>query len=580
MIETFHFTQGMNRRKGRLYLDEGEMYTCDNFSMEHEGVLEARTAKTQSNAIDTDSASIINGIHRYIDSVLASSRANCYGTDAQFTADGVTQPTFNYIYQRDKDASSWSNIGILAGNSRPRFADYEKFIFAVDGESKRAYIDAKEYEWGVANPEVAPIVSVSAVAGNPDGTYTCVITFVVEFPNGKQYETAASPSASVSPSADEISWDNIPTCPYSGDELVIRRNLYRAVSGTYYLVATISDNTTTTYTDNVSDTTLQTKTAYSTTNYSTPPTNPVDVLTYLNRVWAVKDNTLYPSEAYAPFAFKTTTSMVVCKDDEDIVGIIDWADQLFIATKERWYRLQGTDADSWAVRRTFADHGAVNRHTIQKTKQGIICLDYVGVYLFNGYTCQNLTELKLGRDFITGLDDLSVCYSEYDGEIYYLYYASSGSTVDSCLKIDFTHGHPNLQMYLCDYVDAHELHLESSTRYQVLDGYEYTVGGTETIDTTVITRDVAFGNIGKLKNLRYLYYDIDTGGVDVTVTYYIDGTASSYTETLNTSSRTRKRSAILPQEEGYRFSLGITCADAQDVVIYSPWVLEATPVGD
>jgi len=303
------------------------------------------------------------------------------------------------------------------------------------------------------------------------------------------------------------------------------------------------------------------------------------VTAYLNRVWLIKGNTLYPSEAYAPFAFKTTTSMVISKEDEDLVGLVDWADQLFIVTKRRWYRLQGADADSWSVKRSFADHGCVNRNTIKKTKQGILSLDFDGVYLFNGYTCQNLTELKLGRNYFTDLDDLDVCYAEYDGEIYYLYYASSGSTIDSCLKIDFSFGHANLQMYTGDYVDAHAFHFESSTRYQALDGYEYTVGGTETIDTTVITGDRPFGNIGKLKNLRYLYYDIDTNGEDVTVTFYVDGT-SYFTLTLNTSSRTRARSQILPQTEGYRFALGITCADAQNVSVYSPWVLEGTAVGD
>jgi hypothetical protein len=134
-------------------------------------------------------------------------------------------------------------------------------------------------------------------------------------------------------------------------------------------------------------------------------------------------------------------------------------------------------------------------------------------------------------------------------------------------------------MYTADYLDATEYYPEGSLRYQSLDGYEYTVGGTETIDTTVITGDRVFGNIGKLKNLRYLYSDIDTSSEDVTVTFYVDGT-SYFTLTLNTSSRTRARSEVLPQVEGYRFSLGITCSDAQNVKIYSPWVLEGTPVGD
>ena len=568
MIETFHFTQGMNRRKGRLYLEEGEMYTCDNFSMEHEGVLEERSAKTKSIAIDTTATSIINGIHRYIDSVVASSKAYCAGE----------QVFFNYIYQRDKDAVSCTNIEKLANNLRPKFADYEKFIFVVDGETKRAYIDSNKYEWGVANPVSAPSVAVGA-AGNPSGTYVCTVTYTVVFPNGKQYETASSPSASVVLASEKCEWSSIPTCPYSGEGVLIYRNLYRTVSGTSYLVATIPDNTTTTYSDNVTDTNLQTSSVYDNTNYSTPPENAVDIAVYLQRMFFVKGSSIYWSEAYMPFAVKTTSSIVVTKEDEDIVGIVSWADQLIIVSKERWYRLQGSDATSWAIKGTYSDHGLVNRNTIKKTRQGIIGLDYDGIYLFNGYLSQNLTEKKLGRNFITDLDDLDVCYAEYDGEIYHFYYASSGSVIDSCLKIDFTHGHANLQMYVGDYVDADEYYPEGSLRYLAIDGYEYTSGGTETIATTVITGDRAFGNIGKLKNLRYLYYDINTNSVDVTVTFYADGT-SYFTLTLNNSSRERVRSQVLPQVEAYRFALGITCADAQNVKIYSPWVLEGTAVGD
>ena len=568
MIETFHFTQGLNRRRGRLYLQEGEMYTCDNFSMEHEGVLESRSARTQDIAIDTTATSKINGIHRYVDSVVASSKAYCPG--------GLS--FFNYIYQRDKDGTAFTNIDLLAGNDRPVFSDYEKFIFVVDGESKRAYIDENEYVWGIDNPTHAPAVAVGA-AGNPSGTYNCKVTYTVVFPNGKQYETGASASDSVVLASEICEWSGIPTCPYTGVGLLIYRNLYRDVSGTFYLAATISDNTTTTYSDDLTDTILQTKTAYDNTGYSTPPDFATDLEVYLQRMWLIKGNALYWSEAYMPFVVKTTSNVVITKEDEDLVGVIHWADQLFLASKERWYRLQGTDPASWSVKGTFADHGIVNGHTIKRTKQGILGLDYDGVYLFNGYTCQNLTEVKLGRDFFLDLDDLDVCYAEYDGEIYHLYYASSGSVIDSSLKIDFTHGHANLQMYTGDFLDAHEYYPESSLTYFALSGYEYLSGGSETIDFTVISGDRAFGNIGKLKNLRYLYYDIDTDSEDVTVSFYVDGTAY-FTETLNTSARVRARSQVLPQIEGYRFALGITCADAQNVKIYSPWVLEATEVGD
>ena len=567
MIEPFLFDKGMNRRKSPLYLKDGEVYTVDNFSFESEGVLETRPAKTISYAIDTDSDSAINGIHRYIDSILASSKAYCPGD----------QSFFNYIYQRDKDGTAYTNIDILSGNKRPRFGDYEKFIFAIDGESKRAYIDDDIYEWGVANPVAAPTLAVGA-AGNPDAEYTCYYTYYVTFPNGKTYETAASPSATVTLSSEKCEWSGISICPYEGTGLIIKRNLYRTVSGSAYLVTTLGDNTTTSYSDNVTDTDLQSASAYGTANYSTPPENATDIAVYLQRMFLIKDNSLYWSEPYSPFGFLTTSNVVVTKEDEGLVGIINWGDQLYIASKEEWYRLQGGDPDTWSIKRTFTDNGLVNPHTIKKSKFGIIGLDYDGIYLFDGSTTQSLTETVLGKSFFTDLDDLSVCYAEFDGEVYYFYYASSGTTLDSCLKLDFTHGRSNLQAYTGGFVDAHEFYREQTIRYQAYGGYEYTVGGTETIVTSLLTGDQAFKNIAQLKNLEYLFYDINTNGIDVTVTFYVDGVAG-FTLTLNTSTRTRARSERLPQLEGYRFTLGVDCADSQNLKIYGPWMLEGTPVG-
>jgi hypothetical protein len=567
MIEPFVFDKGMNLRKSPLYLADGEVVTALGFSFESEGVLEARPAKTQSVAIDFDASATINGIHRYIDSVLACSKAYCPGD----------QVYLNYFYQRDKDGTAFAEVGRSMGNTRPRFGDYEKFIFMVDGESRRAYIDDDEYVWGVKNP-VSPPTLAAGAAGNPDGEYYCYVTYYIIFPNDKVYETAASPAGTITVTTDKIEWSGIPICPYEGEGLIIKRNLYRTVSGTSYLLTTIQDNTTTTYSDNATDAALQAASAYSTANYSTPPDNAVDIRVYLQRVFLIKEKSIYWSESYIPFGFLTTSSVVVTKEDEDLVSLVDWGDQIYIVSKERWYRLQGSDPDTWSIKRTFTDNGIINRHTLKKSKFGLIGLDYDGIYIFDGATSQSLTETKLGKSFFTDLDDLSVCYAEFDGEIYYLYYASSGSTLDSCVRLDFTNGRAELQVYTGGFVDAHEFYREKTVRYQAYDGYEYTEGGTEVIVTSVLTGDQAFKNVGQLKNLEYLHYDIDTNSIDVTVTIYVDGT-SAWTLTLNTSSRIRKRSEKLPQLEGYRFSLGIDCADSQSLKIYGPWLLDATPVG-
>jgi len=262
-----------------------------------------------------------------------------------------------------------------------------------------------------------------------------------------------------------------------------------------------------------------------------------------------------------------------------LIACREWGDQLFLVSKDRWYRLQGNDPTTWSIRRTFTDVGIVNKATLKQTKYGLLGLWNDGIYLFDGSVNRNVTEKKLGRKFFTDLTDLSVCYAEFDGQRYYFYYASTGSTVDSCLVIDFGY-YPDYRIWNDDFIaEAHFLYKEDNTRYLAKDGYEYSESGTETIATSLQTGDKPFGAVIKRKALTYLYYDINTAGEDVTVTIYCDGT-NSQTLTINNSSRERKRSNPLKVIEGYRFSLAISCADSSNVKIYSPWALEATPVGD
>jgi hypothetical protein len=104
----------------------------------------------------------------------------------------------------------------------------------------------------VAAP-AAPTVAINAVAGNLTGAYYYSISFVTA---SGETETGAL-SASVSPSAQQINLSAIPTSP---DARVTSRNIYRTTSGGSYflmqLLATIANNTTTTYTDNLADASL------------------------------------------------------------------------------------------------------------------------------------------------------------------------------------------------------------------------------------------------------------------------------------------------------------------------------------
>jgi hypothetical protein len=99
------------------------------------------------------------------------------------------------------------------------------------------------------DPVTAPVATVNPAAGNLNGTYIYVVTFIT--PSG---ETAPSPGSNApAPINQQVDLSSIPT----GGPRVLARKIYRVklVGGSppWNLVATINDNVTTTYTDNLAD---------------------------------------------------------------------------------------------------------------------------------------------------------------------------------------------------------------------------------------------------------------------------------------------------------------------------------------
>lgn len=104
----------------------------------------------------------------------------------------------------------------------------------------------------IPNPGIptAPNTADSGVTGNPNGSFQYVITFVTA-----QGETLpGTPSAARSVASKKI---NLTAIPIGGLGTIARR-VYRDknAAGTYKLVATISDNTATTYQDDIPDASL------------------------------------------------------------------------------------------------------------------------------------------------------------------------------------------------------------------------------------------------------------------------------------------------------------------------------------
>jgi hypothetical protein len=564
-IEPITFGKGLNTGNSPLMLKDGELVSCSGFGFTTQGEMAARDPLTAVNAAAVGS---INGIHRYINWLLL--------TDA-----GAVRYKWDLAGYCDRYTPASDDFTLLTriGVGRPRFADMDDFTFIANGQDRKAFSGAL-YDWAIENPTLPP-AGTDGAGGNPSGTYSLYYSFLILFPNGRTYETDTSPAGTVSVTSKAISWSGIGVCPYTGTGVKVHRKLYRYSTGlgeTYY-VATIPDNTTTTYTDDFSDATLQANDILDTTAYAPPPEGLVDVANYLQRIFGIKGSSLYYSEPYLPFAFKGTSTIAITRPGEDLKNCIPWGDQIYLGWPASWKRLQGADADTWAVKSTFSEQGPINTHTTQVTRFGILFQWYDGIYVFDGTVSRNITAKDLGLALFTDIANPKLAHAEFDGQRYWFVYPSTGTTLDKCLIIDFR-TYPDIRFYNLDFIpSAYEYHFQTGIKYfGKADGYQYEESGTEVIATSLQTGDKAMGSVLQQKNISKLYYDIDTGSEDVVVTLYADGTAQTPAYTLNTASRMRDFIKTA-NHQGYRFSLRLACSDSSNVVIYEPWGIEYTPFG-
>lgn len=112
----------------------------------------------------------------------------------------------------------------------------------------------KVRQLGVDPPATALTATASSTSGSPNGTYYYKVTYV----NADGIESNPGPaSTSVTVSSKQINLTNIPVDSSTGNTTTKRR-IYRTAAGgsVYKYLTEISDNTTTTYTDNTADAAL------------------------------------------------------------------------------------------------------------------------------------------------------------------------------------------------------------------------------------------------------------------------------------------------------------------------------------
>src|SRR3990167_4372173 len=141
-----------------------------------------------------------------------------------------------------------------SGTYYPDFAVANNLAFIVNGQDAKKFNGTAAQTFGIVEPSTAPTLADNGGAGSHNGTYEAKVTF---YNSATGHESSAgATSGTVTVTNKKIDWTAIPT---SADSQVDSRRLYlrnTATQANFYRVTTISDNSTTTYTSNVADTSL------------------------------------------------------------------------------------------------------------------------------------------------------------------------------------------------------------------------------------------------------------------------------------------------------------------------------------
>ncbi len=255
--------------------------------------------------------------------------------------------------------------GLTHGDYYPDFAQGNNLAFIVNGQDKKkvAYVGTGLVlqAFGIIAPTTAPTLA-SGTGTLHNGTYEARVTYYSST-SGHESSTGVT-SGTIAVTNAGIAWSVIPV---SSDTQVTARKLYLrniATMSNWYLITTLADNTTTTYTSNLADTSL-TVAGPDTAENNPPPTGIKYVCWHLSRLFVATDTQLYYSKVGKPEAFDPDFYEDINPDDgQKITGLHSAHDVLIIFKTNSVYYIAGTDPATWEIKLLIPDIGSVSHRGV------------------------------------------------------------------------------------------------------------------------------------------------------------------------------------------------------------------------
>lgn len=339
------FDGGLNSKFERSIIPDNESPSCQNVVFGN-GAVETRAGSSRLNTTAVGSF-VGDGIYTRHDSS-GSATMIVFAGGSAWQLGGTS--TFSTI----ASAQSVFTAGVRVGA-----AEYENHIFFGNGGvTPYKYNGAHWTRHGVPQASVSGFTGAVSATG---GTFpSAVFYYKVAFVNSALVEGNVSTATTAFTVAvnGSVELSGIPTAPASHG--VSYRRLYRAsgAAGTFERIATIADNTTTTYSD-----TYQPAGATAPTDQGEPPNYSV-VVYHAGRLFCndpANPNYVWYSEAQEPYTFKTTSFKPVGDATFDIVrGLAVYENGILVlcVNSVHLISMPSTDPADWVTVRIRSQYGS------------------------------------------------------------------------------------------------------------------------------------------------------------------------------------------------------------------------------
>lgn len=224
---------------------------------------------------------------------------------------------------------------------------------------------------GIAAPATAPSAAQGGAGPLEAGDYTYVVTF-----RNSTTGAESNPSDSVTVTVVANKAVDLSSIPVSANAQVNQRRIYRSIigsTGAYYLVGSINDNVTTTYTDTVDEDDLGDRAS----NDNAPPTTGIiGIEAHLERLWAWSETEVRYSRSLFPESWPETQVIPVgngALDEETIRQCLadGCARRLLIGRTRSIYEITGSSEKNFELRLVTSAHGVAGPHCMT-TVEGLV----------------------------------------------------------------------------------------------------------------------------------------------------------------------------------------------------------------